>query len=121
MKTDLRYVVVLMLSSQPRLRHSLTQTQLSLILEVSEANTDSSLIHPKQEIFCKCLFRAQLGLNMFDPSSTQFDVELNLSFQKLTQIHAQFILNTAIVLLFSFHEVNLRVMFEFSESRTNLS
>ena len=39
------------LSSQPRLGHNLTQTQLSLILEVSEANTDSSLIHPKQEFF----------------------------------------------------------------------
>ena len=59
--TNLRYVVVLMLSSRPRL----TQTQLSLILEVSEANTDSSFIRPKQEIFCKCLFRAQLGLNFF--------------------------------------------------------
>ena len=64
-RTNLRYVVVLMLSSQPRLRHNLTQTQLSLILEVSEANTDSSLIRPKQGIFCKCLFRARLGLNLF--------------------------------------------------------
>ena len=50
-KTNLRYVVVVILSSQPWLRHNLNQTQLSLILEFSEANTDSILIHPKQEIF----------------------------------------------------------------------